>query len=364
MYDYHYMQLALRLAARGLGNTWPSPAVGCVIVKDNQIIGRGWTQAGGHPHAESMALQQAGVAAQGATVYVTLEPCFQRRTNTTCLALLQAAGVARVVIACTDPDPRTQGQSITALKHSGIQTEVGLCAAEAQALNAGFFLRLQARRPFVTLKAGTSLDGKIALSNGESKWLTSEASRNYAQLLRAQHDGVLVGINTVVADDPQLTCRLAGLPKKPTVRIVLDSQLRLPIKSQLAQTAQKAPVWVITCQSLDNLQAKALQNLGVEIITVPAGADSKTDLTLAMAALAERGLTRVWVEGGGQVLSSFWQLDLWDELVLFQAPVLLGNDGRAAWQDFNLNSLSEAKHLQAVAQRKIGNDLFTRWQQA
>lgn len=362
--DIHYMQQALRLASHGLGNVWPSPAVGCVIMKDKQVIGRGWTQPGGHPHAESLALQQAGTTASGATVYVTLEPCFQRRAHENCLSLLEKASVARVVMGCIDPDPRTHGQSIAALQAHGIQTEVGILKEQCEALNAGFFLRLQKQRPFITLKAATSLDGKIALANRQSKWLTGDASRDYAQLLRAQHDAVLAGINTVLADDPLLTCRLPGLPKRPTVRVVLDSNLRLLFNSQLIQSTNVAPLWVMTCQPAGHSHAQALLAKGAEIISVIANDRGQIDIHAAMRVLADRGITRLMVEGGAHILSSFYQASLWDELALFQAPVILGNDSHAAWQELGLEKLSDSQRLKLVEQKMIGNDIYTCWKRA
>src|SRR5580700_3393612 len=267
-FDLPHMRAALALARRGLGSTWPNPAVGCVIVNDGRVVGRGWTQKGGRPHAETEALQRAGVAAKGATAYVSLEPCSHHGKTPPCAEALIVARIARVVAAVEDPDPRVSGAGIARLRDAGVKVETGLCADEAAELNAGFFCRVKHGRPLVTLKLATSLDGRIATPSGESRWITGEAARERAHLLRATHDAVLVGTGTALADDPLLTCRLPGLADRSPVRIVLDRNLRLPATLRLFTEARETPSWVVTLNSSDTVGRKARHDQGVTVIAV------------------------------------------------------------------------------------------------
>lgn len=321
MNDESYMRMALCLARRGLGRTAPNPAVGCVLVKDSRIIGRGWTQPGGRPHAEAMALAQAGDSARGATAYVTLEPCAHHGVTPPCVDALIEARIARTVIACGDPDPRTSGKGIKALTDAGIETLTHICEEEAQVLNAGFFSRLARQRPWVTLKLATSLDGCIATASGESKWITGEAARQHAHLLRAQHDAILTGIGTVLADDPLLTCRLPGLENRSPIRIVLDSQGRLPEDSALVRSARETALWVMTSSP----PPSALTQAGVRILTQPG-------LTPAavLSVLASEGITRLLVEAGPRVSTSFYESGLVDEVIWYRAPLVIGQGGKQA----------------------------------
>jgi len=328
--DAAMMDAALSLAARGLGDTWPNPAVGCVIVKDDIIVGRGWTQSGGRPHAETEALKRAGAAAKGATAYVTLEPCSHHGKTPPCADALIAAGIARVVVATGDPDPRVSGQGIAKLKSAGIRVETGLGRSAADRLNAGFFLRMTQDRPLFALKTATSLDGRIALANGDSKWITGSLARAAVQALRARHDAILVGSGTALADDPALTCRLPGYAGRPKVRVVLDRRLRLQLTSQLVKTAREIPTWVVTADV--GPKAEALAAEGVEVIT--AGSESVGKL------LAARGLTRVLIEGGGEVAGAFLRDDLVDEIAWFRASAVIGSSGRAAVGEIKAASLA------------------------
>lgn len=238
-----HMGAALALARRGLGRVWPNPAVGCVIVKDGHVVGRGFTQSGGRPHAEPVALAMAGDAAQGADVYVSLEPCSHFGKTPPCADTLITAGVARVIAAAVDPDPRVSGRGLARLRDAGVDVVEGVRRDEAEALNAGFFSRVRTGRPLVTLKCATTLDGRIALSNGESKWITGPEARRRGHLLRCDHDAILIGSGTALADDPALTCRLPGLEGCSPVRVVMDGSLRLPVTSALVRSArQGAPV--------------------------------------------------------------------------------------------------------------------------
>ncbi len=334
--DQAFMAAALSLAARTLGDTWPNPAVGCVIVKDGVVVGRGWTQSGGRPHAETEALKRAGNDAAGATAYVTLEPCSHHGKTPPCADALIAAKVARVVAACTDPDPRVSGQGIAKLKAAGIAVEMGVGKAGAEQLNAGFFKRITKERPLFALKTATSLDGRIALANGDSKWITGPIARRAVQSLRARYDAILVGSGTVLADDPALTCRLEGYTGRPKVRIILDRRLRTPFTAKVVTTAKDIPTWIVTSEV--GPKAEELAGRGVEIITA-----ETADLTTALnKTLAARGLTRVLIEGGGLVAGSFMKADLIDEIAWFRSPRIIGGDGLAAVGPLG------ASHLPAV----------------
>ena len=289
------MAVALRLAERGLGSVWPNPAVGCVLVQGGRIVGRGWTQPGGRPHGEVEALRRAGGAALGATAYVSLEPCAHYgRTPPCTMALLQAC-IRRVVAATVDPDPRVDGRGIEQLRQAGVEVAVGLGRAEAEAINAGFILRVRANRPLVTLKLATSLDGRIATKSGASQWITGEAARARGHLLRASHDAIMIGSGTALADDSSLTCRLPGLEERSPVRVVLDRRLRLPLASKLASSARTVPTWLFTGADAPERGRKGLRALGVDTLLAGTDASGQLDLPEVLAALAARGITRVLV---------------------------------------------------------------------
>jgi diaminohydroxyphosphoribosylaminopyrimidine deaminase/5-amino-6-(5-phosphoribosylamino)uracil reductase len=266
-----HMRSALALARRGLGQVWPNPAVGCVIVKDGRVVGRGWTQKGGRPHAETEALARAGAAARGATAYVSLEPCSHHGKTAPCAEALITAGIGRVVAAVEDPDPRVSGRGIARLRDAGVVVETGLCATESVELNAGFFCRVISGRPLIALKLATSLDGRIATASGESRWITGPAARERAHLLRATHDAVLVGTGTALSDDPEMTCRLPGLASRSPVRVVIDRNLRLPAMLRLFAEAGVAPSWVVTHAKSDSTRRMALKKQGVTLIEMEPG---------------------------------------------------------------------------------------------
>lgn len=325
--DADFMAAALSLAARNIGDCWPNPSVGCVLVKDGVVVGRGWTQSGGRPHAETQALLRAGPAAHGATAYVTLEPCSHHGKTPPCADALIAAGVARVVSAVGDPDPRVAGGGLAKLRAAGIAVEEGVGAAEAARIAAGFFLRIRDKRPLFALKTATTLDGHMALGNGKSQWITGLAARNLVQALRARFDAILVGSGTAIADDPMLTCRLDGYSGRPKVRVVLDRRLRLESASQLVTTAPNVPTWVITAGTMRTDELKAA---GVEVIELGLGLNDH-DFTLAAAcALAGRGLNRVMIEGGAVIAGAFLKAGLVDEVAWFRAPSVIGGDGLGA----------------------------------
>ncbi|HYG88290.1 MAG TPA: bifunctional diaminohydroxyphosphoribosylaminopyrimidine deaminase/5-amino-6-(5-phosphoribosylamino)uracil reductase RibD [Azospirillum sp.] len=355
--DQHHMRAALSLAARGLGTVWPNPSVGCVLVKDGVVVGRGWTQPGGRPHGETEALRRAGEAARGSTAYVSLEPCNHHGKTPPCTEALIAAGVARVVVACEDPDPRVAGSGIKRLRDAGIRVDVGVCADEAWEMNRGFFARILHDRPLVTLKLATTLDGRIATYRGESQWITGPEARAMGHGLRARHDAIMVGIRTVLADNPELTCRLAGLEDRSPVRIVFDSRLRLPLTSKLVRTAKQVPTWIVTCADADGLRGKALADCGVQVIPVVADGAGLPDPVQAMADLAGRGLTRVLVEGGATLAASLLRAKLVDRLEWFRASRIIGGDGTAAVAAFGVDALSHAAGFDRVRVRRAGDDL-------
>jgi diaminohydroxyphosphoribosylaminopyrimidine deaminase/5-amino-6-(5-phosphoribosylamino)uracil reductase len=355
------MRAALALARRSLGRTWPNPAVGCVIVKDGKIVGRGRTRDGGRPHAEVDALNQAGEAARGATVYVTLEPCSHFGKSPPCADALIKAGVAKVVSAMEDPNPEVNGRGHARLKEAGVVVNVGDSAKEAAEINAGFLMRVREGRPLFHLKLATSLDGHIATASGESKWITGEAARADGHRLRAIHDAVLVGIGTAAADDPDLTCRLPGLAAYSPIRIVLDSKARLAPSSKLATTARQTPVWLLCTQASPATARAALIGCGVEIIEVGADAHRRVDIAAAARELGERGLTRVLIEGGGAVAAAFLKSNLVDRVSLYHGGRALGADSRSAVGALGLQKLDFAPRFSLVSSRVVDGDTLETW---
>jgi diaminohydroxyphosphoribosylaminopyrimidine deaminase/5-amino-6-(5-phosphoribosylamino)uracil reductase len=357
--DLAAMRAALALARRGLGTVWPNPSVGCVIVKDGHVVGRGWTGRGGRPHGETEALRRAGAAAQGATAYVTLEPCSHWGKTPPCADALIAAGLRRIVVALEDPDPRVAGAGIERLRAAGLAVEIGLCAAEAAELNAGFLQRIRLGRPLVTLKLATSLDGRIATASGESRWITGPPARERAHLLRATHDAILVGTDTVLADDPQLTCRLPGLAGRSPVRIVIDRQLRIPPTARIIAEAQQVPTWVVTLPTADPGRQQFLRDAAVEVIAAEPDSAGMIDLPAALELLGKRGLTRLLVEGGGRLAAALLRAQLVDRLVWLHAPVLLGGDGVPAVAALDRAALAEMPRFERVAAEIVGEDGLT-----
>ena len=355
------MRAALALARRSLGRTWPNPSVGCVIVRDGRVIARGRTQKGGRPHAEADALAHARESLKGATVYVTLEPCSHHGRTPPCADALMAAGIARVVSALEDPDPRVKGQGHARLKAAGITVEVGEGAAQAAEVNAGFLLRVKDGRPLFHLKLASSLDGRIATASGESKWITGEAARADGQRLRATHDAILIGAATAAADDPELTCRLPGLAARSPVRIVLDSRARLAPTSKLAKTARLVQVWLLCTSAAPAAARAALQERGVEIMEVVADGEGRVDVAAAARALGERGLTRVLMEGGGQVAAAFLKAGLVDRISSYRAGLVLGGDGRSAVGELGFNRLDFAPRFNLVSARPLAGDTLETW---
>ncbi|AWD23592.1 bifunctional diaminohydroxyphosphoribosylaminopyrimidine deaminase/5-amino-6-(5-phosphoribosylamino)uracil reductase RibD [Fuscovulum blasticum] len=354
------MAHALRLAARGMGATWPNPSVGCVIVKDGAIIGRGWTQPGGRPHAEVRALAQAGRGAAGATAYVTLEPCAHHGHTPPCAEALIAAGVARVVTALTDPDPRVSGRGHAMLRAAGIEVTECVGTAGAARVTAGFLKRVTRGLPFVTLKLATTLDGRIATASGESRWITGPEARAHGHLLRLTHDAVLVGSGTACADDPDLTIRAFGTARQP-LRIVLDSRLRHTPDSRLGRTARDLPVWLLHGPDAPTAARQAWATTGARLLEVTTGPEGHIDPTAALSRLAGEGLTRILCEGGGTLAAALIGAGLVDDLALYQAGCLIGADGTPALAPLGLSHLAKAPRFRLRETRRLGPDTLSLW---
>lgn len=356
--DRRFMQLALTLGLRGLGRTAPNPAVGAVIVKDGIIVGRGWTQPGGRPHAEPEALAQAGEAARGATLYVTLEPCSHVGKSPPCADAIIAAGISRVVSAIEDPNPQVAGQGHAKLRAAGIVVDVGACADEAARDHAGHFRRVREGRPHVILKLAVSPDDKIGAAGGKPVAITGEAARARVHLLRAQCDAVLIGIGTVLADNPLLTCRLPGMAKRSPVRVVLDRALRLPGDGKLVHSAREVPLWVMTSDTAEAPAAAKLGAAGVQVLRVKANADG-LDLADVLRVLSERGITRLMIEGGAQVAASFVEAGLVDEVWLLRGPTEIGADGVAALGALPLSAITQSSSFRLRANENLDRDTLT-----
>ena len=364
--DRRFMQLALALGRRGQGRTWPNPAVGAVVVKDGVIVGRGWTQAGGRPHAEPVALEHAGEAARGATLYVTLEPCSHIGKSPPCTDAVISAGIKRVVSAIEDPNPEVAGQGHARLRAAGIAVDIGLGAAEAARDHAGHFRRVRDKRPHVILKLAVSTDDKIAGAGHRPLAITGEAANARVHLLRAQCDAVLVGIGTVLSDDPLLTCRLPGMEARSPVRVVLDRSLRISGTSRLVHSARVTPLWVMTSSLAEAPAAMKLGAAGAQVIRVAATATPPPglDLLAVLHALAERGITRLLVEGGARVAASFVTAGLVDEFWLLRGPVAVGADGVAALDALPLTTITQSPGFRVRASESLDKDTLTVYERA
>jgi diaminohydroxyphosphoribosylaminopyrimidine deaminase/5-amino-6-(5-phosphoribosylamino)uracil reductase len=354
--DAEHMRAALALASRGLGNTWPNPSVGCVIVagrgRDARVVGRGHTRPGGRPHAETEALRAAGGQARGATAYVTLEPCCHWGRTPPCTDALIAAGIGRVVVALRDPDPRVDGVGLQRLRDAGIEVEVGLLEEEARRVNAGFVKRLRQGLPMVTLKLATTLDGRIATRTGESQWITGPEARRLAHSLRGCHDAVMAGSGTLLADDPELTCRLPGYAPVPTVRVIADARLRTPLGARLFHA--DAPAWIATTPGHDPAALAALEQRGAVLIDVLPAFGGGLDPAALLRALAAKGITRLMVEGGAALAASLLRAGLVDRLAWFAAPALIGGDGLSGLESLGVDTLAAMPRLRITGRRPAG----------
>ncbi len=353
--ESRFMRRALQLAARGRGYVEPNPLVGCVVVRRGRVIGEGYHERFGGPHAEVEALRECGGRARGATVYVTLEPCCFHGKTPPCTDALMAAGVGRVVAAMRDPNPRVAGRGLRLLRRAGIATEVGLLAAEAAALNAPFAKLMKERRPWVILKWAQSLDGKIATHTRDSKWITDETMRAHAHRTRGRVDGVIVGSGTVLADDPLLTCRV-GRPRRVATRIVLDTKLRTPAACRLVRTAGEIPTWVFCGLRAPWLRSRTLESAGCVVRRVPlAAGGSGLDLPAVLDVLAQAEMTNVLVEGGGALLGSFFDQQLADEAQVYVAPRLIGGrEAPGALQGRGIERVGESVLLREAQPRRLG----------
>lgn len=361
--DAHYMAQAIRLAERGQLTVRPNPAVGCVIVKANQVVGEGWHQRAGTPHAEVHALRMAGDKACGATAYVTLEPCSHHGRTPPCCDALTAAGVARVVVAMQDPNPLVAGTGITRLRGAGIQVDVGLMEASARELNVGFLSRMERGLPFVRAKVGASLDGKTALLNGQSQWITSEAARADVQQLRARSGAIVTGIGTLLADNPSLNVRLAGFESFQPLRVVLDAQLRCPLNAQLFRLS--GDVLILTSEQALVQQAEkvgALNQQGVRVLSVPVYELGRLNLADVMKLLAEAFFVNdVLLEAGANLTASVIASGVVDELWWYTSGALMGEARSALSGMPALVSMQQVQHWRLIEQRPIGMDLRSRW---
>jgi diaminohydroxyphosphoribosylaminopyrimidine deaminase/5-amino-6-(5-phosphoribosylamino)uracil reductase len=364
--DLRFMQLALALGRRGQGRTWPNPAVGAVIVKDGVIVGRGWTQPGGRPHAEVEALRRAGEAARGATLYVTLEPCSHFGRSPPCADAVVAAGLARVVSAIEDPNPEVAGKGHAKLRAAGIAVDIGLCAAEAARDHAAHFRRIRDKRPHVILKLAVSSDDRIAAAGYRPVAITGDVARTRVHLLRAQSDAILVGIGTVLADDPLLTCRLPGMAQRSPVRVVLDRALRIPGGGRLVHSARETPLWVMTSDMAEAPAAVKLGAAGAQVIRVASAAAPTpgVDLQAVLHALAERGITRLMVEGGARVAASFVAAGLVDEAWLLRGPEPVGAGGVPALDALPLAAITQSPTFRLHASEMLGKDSLSIYERA
>ncbi|WP_333023856.1 bifunctional diaminohydroxyphosphoribosylaminopyrimidine deaminase/5-amino-6-(5-phosphoribosylamino)uracil reductase RibD [Wolbachia endosymbiont of Pentidionis agamae] len=354
MPDNYFMKVALQLAKKNLGNVAPNPAVGCVIVKNNMIIGKGYTGIGGRPHAEVFALQSAQET-HGATMYTTLEPCCHYGVTNPCTMEIIKSGIKKVVIAATDPDKRVSGNGIKILKEAGIDVTYGIMKEEAEKLNIGFFYVQKLNRPFIACKIATTLDGKIATATGKSKWITANQTRNWVHRLRAEYDAIMIGSNTLTTDDPLLTCRLPGLENRSPIRFIVDSQNKLRKDHNIAKTAEKIKTWVITNKKIQEIE-------NISYLTVDSNNIGKVCLRNTMFNIATKiGVTRLLVEGGGILITELLKHQLIDRLIICRSGKILGNDAIPFITDLKLHSINECYEFEKVEIIDCSNDVIEIW---
>jgi diaminohydroxyphosphoribosylaminopyrimidine deaminase/5-amino-6-(5-phosphoribosylamino)uracil reductase len=351
--DARFMALAFTLGRRGQGRTWPNPAVGAVIVKDGIIVGRGWTQPGGRPHAEIEALRHAKKAAQGATMYVTLEPCSHHGKTPPCADAIIKAGIARVVSALEDPNPEVAGAGHRRLTERGVKVDIGLGAEEARRAHAGHLMRVTNGRPYVTLKLAVSADGKAGLAGRKPVAITGEEARARVFQMRAASDAIMVGIGTVLSDNPQLTCRLPGMSERSPVRVVLDATLKLPLATSVVATVRETPTWVFTSSEPSAIAEEILQQKGCKVFRVGA-VDGRLDLGEVLKVLAEQGVARLLVEGGPKLAGALAAAGLVDEMVLLRGEKSIGESGIEPLEGMPLDGLTG--QLRARGREKLGPD--------
>ncbi|MDY6980897.1 MAG: bifunctional diaminohydroxyphosphoribosylaminopyrimidine deaminase/5-amino-6-(5-phosphoribosylamino)uracil reductase RibD [Pseudomonadota bacterium] len=350
--DHRYMARALQLAGRGLYTTDPNPRVGCVLMRDNAIVGEGWHERAGEPHAEVHALKAAGDRAQGSTAYVTLEPCCHQGRTPPCSDALIQAGVSRVVVAMRDPHSRVDGGGISQLQAAGITVDSGLLEAQALQLNPGFIRRMQRGRPYVRLKLAMSLDGRTAMASGESQWITGAAARQDVQHWRARSSAILTGVGTVLADDPAMTVRLEQTERQP-LRVIVDTHLSTPATAKILQ--QPGKTVILTC-SEEEAAREELRNAGAEVITVAQDAHNNVDLAAVLDQLGEMEINELHVETGATLAGALVQAGLVDELIVYMAPTLLGDAARGLFHLPGLETMADRLPLHIKDIRAVGED--------
>jgi diaminohydroxyphosphoribosylaminopyrimidine deaminase / 5-amino-6-(5-phosphoribosylamino)uracil reductase len=355
--DENFMRIALREAAKGRGFVSPNPLVGAVAVKDDKVLGKAYHRRFGEDHAEVALLKKlAAEDARGSTIYVNLEPCCHHGKTPPCTDELIRAKVGRVVVGHEDPNPVVSGKGIAQLRKARIDVTLGVLEEEARDLNAAFLTFITQGRPWILLKVAQSLDGRIALANGHSRWITGEAARTEVHRLRAHLDAVMVGSHTVIEDDPELTVRF--IRGRDPVRVIVDSKLRISPAAKVLHQADRTRTWVIATPDAPNENRKGIEATGAEVITCPAGADWRIDLGKAMRLLAERGITSLFVEGGGTLHASFIHADLYDRFIVAIAPKVIGADGRPAVWELGYTDLVQVPQFIVRRNRRIGEDIW------
>ena len=354
-FDHECMARALSLAGNGLFSTQPNPRVGCVVAKDGQMLGSGWHSVAGGPHAEVLALQEAGSGARGATAYVTLEPCNHHGRTPPCVEALLEAGVSRVVVAIEDPNKRVKGAGLQRLKEAGVEVESGLMAAAAEELNVGFFKRMRHGRPWVRVKLACSLDGRTALQNGNSAWISSDNSRKDVQAWRARSSAIMTGIGTVLSDNPELTARIDDPPLRP-LRLIVDTHWRTPVGSKVLDSPDTA---VVAGSDRVKIPA-ALKEKGVGLIALPER-DGRVDLEVLINELSAFEINELQVEAGATLCGALLKLGLVDEFLLYQAPILLGEGGPGLFSLGVLESIEDRTHLELLESTRMGEDFRFRF---
>ena len=352
------MHLALSLARKGMGTTSPNPMVGAVLVRGNRVIGKGYHRKAGMPHAEIVALNDAKEEARGATLYINLEPCAHVGRTPPCVNSIIAAGVRRVVVAMLDPNPLVNGKGVNELKKAGIEVKVGLLEEEAKRLNEAFVVYMEKKRPFFTMKGAVSLDGKIATKTCDSKWISNEESRRYVNKLRSSVDGIMVGINTVILDNPLLIPKIAR-PKKFPVRIILDSKLRIPLSCDVVKTSEKYKTWVFTAEDSRPDKETKLRSMGLDVVRVPKDESGRVSPKHVCEALFKREIMHVLVEGGGEINSGLLKEGLLDKIVLFYAPIIIG--GKGAYNLIGgkgIDFLKDAYKIDIAAVKRFKEDIY------
>ena len=356
--DCAWMQLAIREGKKGLGRTSPNPCVGAVVVKNNRLIATGFHEKAGTPHAEVHALRKAGIKAKGATIYVTLEPCNHTGRTPPCTQAILASGIKRVVVGMLDPNPLVAGGGCKTLADQGVEVTQGVLAEECRSLNRPFGKHIITGLPWVIMKAGMSLDGRLALGSGQCAWITNEQSRRQVHRLRDRVDAILIGSGTALCDDPALTTRLVGRKGRDPLRVVLDTALRLPVTAKMLQQTSNAPTWIFCGPDADVKRAEALVGAGAIIKQVRLEESGQLDLEAVLCELGRAQLTSVLVEGGSRVHTAFLRANLVDEVQIFVAPIFIGNDGVPLVVSLGLQTIAEAPGFTITKVRRFGNDVL------